>query len=256
MDGDDFAAELIVWTEECGSETELICENPQPNSSVASTSFLACAGDTVYILADADAADDPGGTYNLNIAEDTPLAAGDSCCEPHVASLGANTGDSGGDNDTYAIVGCNNLGGADEVWSFTPAEDGIYEVEMDTSSGGAFSAVVMIWNECGSTSDFICGNPDPDAEVATTTFTGFAGQTYYFLADADVQDDLGGAYTLTVTNLGPIPEGEDCNSTASAVDGTNSGGDTSMMANDYDDASCEVAGGGPDPDGFRGEVRR
>jgi hypothetical protein len=106
--------------------------------------------------------------------------------------------------------------------------------------------VLMIWTDCGSTSDFYCGNPQPDDTYASGTIAGFAGETYYFLVDTDDDGDPGGGYTLSITNTGPIPESYDCDSPLTAVDGLNTGGDTSIAANSYDDATCEIAGGGPD----------
>jgi hypothetical protein len=169
---------------------------------------------------------------------------GNSCADPQTATLGDNSGDSSSLEDWYGIDGCNNIGGNDEVWEFDVPSDACYEVIMDTDGG--FDAVVMIWpDECGSDSSWICGNPDPDSDVASAEFCAFAGETIYILADSDDDGNGGGGYTLTINELPPPDPGDHCLDPFTAELDTVHSGDTTMAEPDYQ-ASCDPNDSGPD----------
>jgi hypothetical protein len=193
--GGDFDVVLMLWTD-CGSTTDFQCANPEPDSDTAALGFCAEADVTYYILVDTDDDGDAGGTYTLNITEGT-VTAGDNCCDPHTAALGSNSGDTTTQSDSYGVVGCNEISGNDEVWEFYVETAGWYEVTVDTN--GNFDVVVMVWpGDCGSASEWDCGNPEPDSDVASSLFYADAGATVYFLVDPDNDGDTGGAYDLTV----------------------------------------------------------
>lgn len=169
----------------------------------------------------------------VDTGPDGSITGGPDCSDPGTAVLGVNSGDSSDDSDSYAIDGCNNLGGPDEVWEFTSTDEGIYTFTMETDG---FMAVMMVWETCGSDSEYACLNPDPDSTTASGSFLMGAGETIYLLADDDTEGGAGGAYTITI-DYAPIPPGDDCTDIATATDGTNDG-NTSIFGDDYE-GECE-----------------
>jgi hypothetical protein len=135
--------------------------------------------------------------------DDTSTELGENCSNPRQAKLGDNLGDSGGMYNSYNLSVCDPSSGADEVWSFTAASAGYYRVTMDTTDGGGFHAVVVVWGVCGSETEgeYICGNPSPDATIADVVTGLSASETITILAEDDTPDGTGGTYDLRIEKI-------------------------------------------------------
>jgi len=249
LTGAGFDSTLYVVTDctdianTCLGADEDIC-----SSCTESLSLDLTAGTTYFIIVDgfSNTSATNDGAYTLTVD-----LKGDTCADPFVVGAVpfSGTGDTTGFANDYGYstgqcAGESTWGNGapEQVWSFTPAADGTFDIEL---TGSGFDSNLYVVTDCADIAT-TCLGADEDICSSCTESLSLdltAGTTYYIIVDGFSNSSItnDGAYTLTVTDAACVPActGKICGD--DGCGGTCAPGCGANEACSVDQTACECA---------------
>lgn len=202
---------MYVVKDCAGVDTSCVAAEDEACSSCTETlTVTLAAGITYYVVVDGYSNTDPSnsGPYSLEIVK-----LGETCSAPKLVDAVpfSASGDTSGSTSSYAYsagacpgeAGGWGLAAPEEVYAFTPAATGNYEIAL---TGQNFDSTLYVVTQCSAVSSTCLGAKQITCSncVESLTLGLTAGVTYFLIADGQSNSSVtnAGKYTLTVKNAG------------------------------------------------------